>query len=101
MTGRACPPWCTNDACDGNHAGETIPAARGVSIAAGVDTGLVLTPYHDQADGLDPVIFLAEDWRSSDWAFQLPAEEARRLGQELMQAADLIDARPRDGAEPQ
>jgi hypothetical protein len=75
-----CPPWCTNVDCDGNHAGETIEAGKGASIGPGVKVSMVMTPYHDQAEGLDPEVFLTEDWPPSEWAVQLPAEEARRLG---------------------
>jgi hypothetical protein len=62
-----------------------------VSVTPGVDVSLVITPYHDQAEGLDPEVFLADDWRFSDWGVQLPVEEARRLGEALVQMADSID----------
>jgi hypothetical protein len=87
----ACPSWCTNVDCDGNHAGEAIEAGKGMSIGPGVVASMVMRPYHDQADEVEPEIFLTENWAPSEWAFQLPAEEARRLGQALIETADMIE----------
>lgn len=91
----SCPSWCTNTDCDGNHAGETVAAAKGVSVTPGEDVSLVITPYYDQALGLDPEILLADDGRFSDWAVQLPVEQARRLGRALVDTANAIT--PSDG----
>ncbi|MCU1616785.1 MAG: hypothetical protein JWO98_4325 [Frankiales bacterium] len=97
MTGPACPPWCTNEDCDGNHAGEPLTAATGMSLTPGVQVSLTITPYHDQADEVDPEILLSDDWRFSDWSVQFPADEARRLGRALIDTADLIAPASVDG----
>jgi hypothetical protein len=98
VTGGACPPWCVNDDCDGNHAGPTIEAGKGVSVTPGVEVSLLLTPYHEQANELAPEVFMTDDSSFSDWAVQLSVEEARRLGRALVDTADSIEPRS-DGSD--
>lgn len=91
MTDRACPAWCTKTDCDGNHEGDAVSAADGVLITPGVDASLLVRPYHDQADGVPPEVYMADNWdEGSDWGFQMPVTEARRLGHELIDVADRI-----------
>jgi hypothetical protein len=86
-----CPAWCTNDDCDGHHAGETVTAAEGLSITYGADVAFLVTGYHDEADELPPTVYLAGGDPQSDLAVELSPAQARRLGDALVATADLVE----------
>jgi len=101
-TATACPSWCVEEGCSGEHASKGIylPTTGGlpdVHWQTGTTFPVVgVTLSHDLIDGLAPCVDVHISGRSSDASASLLVPEARRLARALLAACDLAEGAAAD-----
>lgn len=93
VTTGGCPPWCTNDDCDGSHQGDDRPAAtaqQAIGETAGEPLQVNVAPM--LLEDVEPCVFVSDgEGGNRDLGFLLPPDEARQLARALGEVADLVD----------